>query len=203
MDLTGQRIGYLTVINKTDERDYKGSVLWKCHCDCGKDVLYSADMLVHGNIKSCGCYRKNELCGKINDTLHRIDGTCIERLNLKKARSDNKSGHVGIHMINENAYQAWIGFKGKRYYLGTYSTLNEAINARQRGEQMHLDFLEEYYRERKEEPTVTANTNAQMQTEAIQKTVDVSKNYRNFSGISDDMSGQVKFIYRTDEIKSK
>ncbi len=34
-------------------------------------------------------------------------------------------------------------------------------------------------------------------------TVDVSKNYRNFAGISDDMDGQVKFIYRTDEIKVK
>jgi putative membrane protein len=32
-------------------------------------------------------------------------------------------------------------------------------------------------------------------------TIDVSKNYRNFSGISDDMDGQVTFIYRTDEIK--
>jgi putative membrane protein len=33
-------------------------------------------------------------------------------------------------------------------------------------------------------------------------TVDVSKNYRNFSGISDDMDGQVTFIYRTDEIEA-
>ncbi|MCQ2449325.1 MAG: hypothetical protein MJ132_03955 [Clostridia bacterium] len=31
-------------------------------------------------------------------------------------------------------------------------------------------------------------------------TVDVSKNYRNFAGIDDNMTGQVKFIYRTDEI---
>ncbi len=37
----------------------------------------------------------------------------------------------------------------------------------------------------------------------LKATVDVSKNYRNFSGISDDMNGQVKFIYRTDEIKAK
>lgn len=35
----------------------------------------------------------------------------------------------------------------------------------------------------------------------IKATADVSKNYKNFSGISDDMDGQVKFIYRTDEIK--
>jgi putative membrane protein len=33
-------------------------------------------------------------------------------------------------------------------------------------------------------------------------TVDVSRNYRNFSGISDDMDGQVTFIYRTDEIEA-
>ena len=37
----------------------------------------------------------------------------------------------------------------------------------------------------------------------LKATIDVSKNYRNFAGISDDMDGQVKFIYRTAEIKSK
>ena len=34
----------------------------------------------------------------------------------------------------------------------------------------------------------------------VQATIDVSKDYRSFSGISDDAEGQVKFIYRTDEI---
>lgn len=37
----------------------------------------------------------------------------------------------------------------------------------------------------------------------IRATADVSKNYNSFSGISDDMSGQVKFIYRTDSIEAK
>lgn len=37
----------------------------------------------------------------------------------------------------------------------------------------------------------------------IKATADVSKNYRSFSGISDDMDGQVKFIYRTDAVESK
>lgn len=37
-------------------------------------------------------------------------------------------------------------------------------------------------------------------TARVQATIDVSKDYRSFSGISDDASGQVKFIYRTDEI---
>ena len=34
----------------------------------------------------------------------------------------------------------------------------------------------------------------------VQATIDVSKDYRSFAGISDDAEGQVKFIYRTNEI---
>ena len=37
-------------------------------------------------------------------------------------------------------------------------------------------------------------------TARVQATIDVSKDYRSFSGISAAASGQVKFIYRTDEI---
>ena len=35
----------------------------------------------------------------------------------------------------------------------------------------------------------------------LRATIDVSKNYRSFSGIDDSMDGQVKFIYRTDSIE--
>lgn len=34
----------------------------------------------------------------------------------------------------------------------------------------------------------------------LKATVDVSKEYRSFSGVADEMGGRVKFIYRTDEI---
>ena len=37
----------------------------------------------------------------------------------------------------------------------------------------------------------------------INAIADVSESYTNFSGISDDMDGQVKFIYRTDSIKAE
>ncbi len=37
----------------------------------------------------------------------------------------------------------------------------------------------------------------------VKATVDVSKSYRNFSGIADGMNGQVKFIYRTEEITAE
>lgn len=35
----------------------------------------------------------------------------------------------------------------------------------------------------------------------LKATVDVSKNYTNFAGITNGMDGQVKFVYRTDEIR--
>lgn len=38
-------------------------------------------------------------------------------------------------------------------------------------------------------------------TARLQAIVDVSKNYRSFSGVNDDMDGQVKFVYRTDDIE--
>lgn len=34
----------------------------------------------------------------------------------------------------------------------------------------------------------------------LRATIDVSKSYTNFSGIADDAEGQVKFIYRTEQI---
>ena len=35
----------------------------------------------------------------------------------------------------------------------------------------------------------------------VKATVEVSKSYKSFSGLSEDMDGQVKFIYRTDAIE--
>ena len=141
-DLTGQRFGYLTALEKTDRRDRKGSVIWRCLCDCGKEAFYSSSDLLYSSTKSCGCYRRSKILGKIAP--HRVEGTCIERLGLHKARPDSKSGHVGVHKIGESAYRAYIGFKGEKYYLGTFHTLGEAIEARSNGERIHREFLERY-----------------------------------------------------------
>lgn len=60
-DLTGKRYGRLTVLNLASI-DSKGRTRWLCKCDCGnlKDVLSGS--LTSGNVRSCGCYRK-ELIG--------------------------------------------------------------------------------------------------------------------------------------------
>ena len=50
-DLTGMRIGSLTVLTPTSRRDKKGSVIWRCRCDCGRECEYTQDSLIHGGRK--------------------------------------------------------------------------------------------------------------------------------------------------------
>lgn len=60
-DLTGQRFGKLTVIERSATK--KGRhICWDCLCDCGNFVnAVMGDNLKSGDIKSCGCFRRAEL----------------------------------------------------------------------------------------------------------------------------------------------
>ena len=145
VDLTGQKFGRLLAIEPTNRRDRKGSVYWRCQCDCGNETEVTEDGLVQGNSLSCGCL-KRENQKEIADKLHRVDGTCIEILEKRKFRRDNTSGFRGVFQMKNGNYRVGIGFKGKRYNLGTYKTYAEAVDVRLRAEQeIHGGFIKAYY----------------------------------------------------------
>jgi hypothetical protein len=56
MDLTGQRLGRLTVIRLAG-RNKKGQSRWECLCDCGKTIIVEISHLGGGYTQSCGCLR--------------------------------------------------------------------------------------------------------------------------------------------------
>lgn len=56
-DISGQRFGKLTALAPTGERSSSGSIIWRCRCDCGKEVSADLNQLMSGNKKSCGCLR--------------------------------------------------------------------------------------------------------------------------------------------------
>ncbi len=144
-DLTGQRFGRLVALYPTEKRDSKGSVYWHCKCDCGNAADVSEAELRHGNYRSCGCL-KAENQKKIADKLHRIDGTCVEILEKRKYRKDNSSGFRGVYRLKNGRYRVDIGFRRKRFYLGTYGTFEEAVNVRLNVEhQFHDGFVKAYY----------------------------------------------------------
>lgn len=58
-DLTGQKFGRLTVINKT--KDDKNQTKWLCQCSCGNTTTVNTKSLTTGHTKSCGCLRKDTL----------------------------------------------------------------------------------------------------------------------------------------------
>ena len=53
-DLSGQRIGKLTVIEPTQQR-VRNAVVWRCRCDCGNEIFVESRRLKPGVIYSCGC----------------------------------------------------------------------------------------------------------------------------------------------------
>ena len=55
IDITGQRFGRLTVIERTESNC--SNARWLCKCDCGKTVSVRGTVLRRGGSKSCGCYR--------------------------------------------------------------------------------------------------------------------------------------------------
>lgn len=58
IDMTGQKFGRLTVI-KTSYLDHNSKLYWLCKCECGSERIVWGYHLRTGNVKSCGCYRRD------------------------------------------------------------------------------------------------------------------------------------------------
>ena len=63
-DLTGQRFGRLTVIERAENQYTAGGnskVMWRCHCDCGNEKNIGSGELKSGDTRSCGCLHKEQV----------------------------------------------------------------------------------------------------------------------------------------------
>ncbi len=152
----GQRFGRLTVVAYVGKE--RGSHHWKCLCDCGNELIANQSNLNNGHTQSCGCIRA-ELPVK---NLKIIDGTSVTILERRRGRimASNTSGCTGVYLQKRTGkWAAQITFKGKTYFLGTYENKADAIRARKRSEEMHLDFLDWYHREYESSPDRVAENN--------------------------------------------
>ncbi len=73
IEMTGEKYGRLTVV-RYDHVDAHGRACWFCQCECGGTIVASRTSLVDGDIKSCGCLKKEaqlrqaELMRKLRET---------------------------------------------------------------------------------------------------------------------------------------
>ncbi len=59
IDLTGQRFGKLTVLNRCESTDKRKSPTWECQCDCGnKTKVVGTSLTRKIGTESCGCLSK-------------------------------------------------------------------------------------------------------------------------------------------------
>lgn len=143
VDISNQRFHRLVALYPLKNRDPKGAVLWRCKCDCGNEADVSYNNLVYGNMKSCGCQKK-EHDKKLGSFLTHVEGTSIDMLRSKKIPADNTTGYKGVYLI-KGKYVAKIVFQKKAYYLGTYDRIEDAAEARREAEEVVFDSVAEHY----------------------------------------------------------
>ena len=77
INISGQRFGHLTAVEKT-KIDSHGAY-WLCACDCGNEKVVRMDRLRSGKSKSCGCLQA-KLLAERNALSKVTHGGCGSRL---------------------------------------------------------------------------------------------------------------------------
>ena len=145
-NLKGVRFGNLIALEPMKERTTDRSVYWKCRClTCGKEKAIPANQLRKGVQISCGCNRENRL----QETNGYIEGTCLKNVFSDKISRNNTSGYKGVFLKRER-WAASIQYKKKKYYLGSYDRLEDAVDARKQAENLIRDDAEKLMQKLKE-----------------------------------------------------
>lgn len=62
VEMTGQQVERLTVLDQSDSVDGKAS--WRCRCVCGTVIVATRTNLRAGNTRSCGCLQRELLAAR-------------------------------------------------------------------------------------------------------------------------------------------
>ena len=122
-DLTGQKFGKLTVIERAENKGRKAA--WKCRCECGNICVVAASQLKRKGAKatkSCGCLQKENRIkhGLVNSRTYRIWAGAKDRCNNPHSTSYRRYGGRGITMASEfaNSFQTFYDYVSKLPHFG-------------------------------------------------------------------------------------
>ena len=134
LNLTDKRFTRLLALSEVGI-DAHGQVQWLCQCDCGNQIVVTAVRLRSGNVKSCGCLKRDiARCRQKNATAAVIcDGTS------KNILSQVTHSNTGIRGVSYNKvshkYEAKLMCQGKIRFRGYFEKLDDAVAARKAAEQ--------------------------------------------------------------------
>lgn len=143
MNLIGRTFDRLEVVAEDTSR--RGYVI--CKCACGKSVSIRGYSLTqkHNPTRSCGCLQRETMSAIGRRTIHansakRIEtnmryGTNFQIIERNTPAKNNKSGHKGVWYDQvRGKYEAYISLRRKRICLGRFSSLDDAVKAREDAE---------------------------------------------------------------------
>lgn len=139
-DLTGKRFGRLLVLGEP-QVGTRGTI-WKCLCDCGTICYKVSADLVHGNTKSCGCY-KAELHSTMNDLTGQSFGELTALFSDTVARDGQRVWHCKCSCGKEIDVRAGALRSGKTKSCGC-KTSKGNLAIRLFLEEKNIYFKQEY-----------------------------------------------------------
>lgn len=138
-NLEGERVGHLTVLERSDRYASRGErkvQLWKCLCDCGAITYKATDTLTNPEQSMCSDCAQRYAAACAREGAGFVEGTQLSKIQNFTRESSNATGIRGVYFeAKTRKYRARLRFRGKRYELGSYSTLEEAAQARRAAEE--------------------------------------------------------------------
>ncbi len=146
---SGAKYNHLTVIKIGNYEKGRGYWYW-CECDCEKHTRLEVrrDMLVSGEVSSCGCahdelFQKNVKKAYENNFVQK---TSVPKIAYENLQKNNTSGTKGVSWHKHvGKWQVSIQFQGVKYNFGYYDDIEKAKDVRKTAEEeLHKDFWEWY-----------------------------------------------------------
>jgi hypothetical protein len=118
-NLIGKKFGKLTVIEFAEINKHKKS-MWKCRCDCGKEVIVLGSHLVSGHTVSCGKHAKFVKHGQRHTKLYKVWLSMKNRCNNTADCKYNLYGGRGIRVCEEwqSDFQAYHDYVSSLPHYG-------------------------------------------------------------------------------------
>jgi len=133
-DLTGQKFGCLTVVERAETKNKRA--FWKCRCDCGNEPIVQAGHLVSGHTQSCGCLKNKKSMerrlthGMARTHLYQVWNGIKNRCFNTKVKSYSSYGGRGITIYPEwkDNFQAFYDYVSKLEHFGEEGYSLDRIN---------------------------------------------------------------------------
>ena len=138
-DLTGKVFGRLTVLGPSDKRGSRGARttrMWECRCSCGEITYKATDTLTNPEQSMCQKCAASYAAASARANAGFVEGTQLSKLRMDDNPVDTITGVRGVYYDSrKKLYQARIIFRRKKYYLGGFTNLEDAVKARKRAEE--------------------------------------------------------------------